>query len=384
VKRGGLLRVSAALGCVMSATVALGKPIDVRMLNENSVLARLPARMPSASEKVLTPQAAAQLATQWIATGRATNDPRAFGYAQQALAPWWTKADAPTEVMKVRARLHQLDHRFAQATADYQRLLRAQPDDAQARIELATLQNAQGQFDAARASCEHLTPAVSLLVRTVCHSQINVMTAPPTVALQALQTALSADRDGANPAVRAWAWSLLAQAHERVGDLAAAQRAFVRALTIDGNDGYARVLYADHLIARGRATDALALFTQPTNELSDAALLRVVHAAAQSKQPNAQTLVAQARDRLRAAAQRGEAPHARDEAYFALYVENKPRTALTAAQRNWSAQREMTDVLLLAHAAQAAGDDNAWYELQTWMRNTGFTHAALTRAKATA
>ena len=61
------------------------------------------------------------------------------------------------------------------------------------------------------------------------------------------------------------------------------------------------------------------------------------------------------RDRIAQANQRPEAKklHGREQAMFALFVEEAPARALALARGNVEQQREPLDLLLLAEAAQA-------------------------------
>ncbi len=83
-----------------------------------------------------------------------------------------------------------------------------------------------------------------------------------------------------------------------------------------------------------------------------------------SRKNNCRTpLLAESRARLRAAfaaeLQRGEAVHRREQARFLLEIEDQPRLSLAAALENWTVQHEPDDVLVLVHAAMAAGNPRA-------------------------
>jgi len=94
---------------------------------------------------------------------------------------------------------------------------------------------------------------------------------------------------------------------------------------------------------------------------------------------DAATPMALLRERLAAADRREPGRHAREQARFALDVEQKPREALRLAQANWGLQREPADALLLLRAALAAGKegDAARRELVATLRNNGWQDARL-------
>ena len=60
---------------------------------------------------------ALEVARAAIRDGRASADPRRYGQAQAALAPWWSIPDAPMNVRVLRAVIRQSLHDFAGAEA---------------------------------------------------------------------------------------------------------------------------------------------------------------------------------------------------------------------------------------------------------------------------
>ena len=75
---------------------------------------------------------ALQVARRNIEIGRSEADPRYYGYAQAALAPWWEQMPPPSEVLLLRAVLRQNRHDFAGALTDLQQVLVVRPRHAQA------------------------------------------------------------------------------------------------------------------------------------------------------------------------------------------------------------------------------------------------------------
>jgi Flp pilus assembly protein TadD len=141
-----LLVAGAAFARPPAATADPFVPAD-----DSEVLERLPvspldpeARRIQALRAELTRQPddlalAARLAWVYIETGRALSDPRYYGYAQGALAPWWAVADAPVPVLVLRATSRQRDHHFASALHDLSAAVRADPRNAQAWLTQATV-----------------------------------------------------------------------------------------------------------------------------------------------------------------------------------------------------------------------------------------------------
>ncbi len=94
---------------------------------------------------------------------------------------------------------------------------------------------------------------------------------------------------------------------------------------------------------------------------SDPVLLRLALAEAAARQGAAPSAVdtAELRARMAQAALRPDAAttHAREQAMFALFVDADAQRALQLARTNVELQREPIDLLLLAQAARAAGND---------------------------
>ena len=94
---------------------------------------------------------------------------------------------------------------------------------------------------------------------------------------------------------------------------------------------------------------------------------------ARLKTPNAAVDARVVRDVMAQANLRpgARATHAREQAMFALWVDNKPVAALALARENVRKQREPLDLLVLAHAARAAGDAKAIREADQLRQEMG-------------
>jgi 1,2-phenylacetyl-CoA epoxidase PaaB subunit len=82
-------------------------------------------------------------------------------------------------------------------------------------------------------------------------------------------------------------------------------------------------------------------------------------------------------DRFAAAALRGDTVHLREQARFALHLQDDARMALDLARRNWSVQKEAADVRILLEAAIAAHDHAATSAAVDWIRKTRLEDPAL-------
>ncbi|MBV7263641.1 tetratricopeptide repeat protein [Photobacterium sp. WH24] len=90
-----------------------------------------------------------------------------FSLADALMQPHLTAGSAP-EALYLWARIQQHQHDFRGAELTLRRLLEQQPDDASARLLLASVQTIQGKFGQARQSCLQLIGRSSMLVTAAC------------------------------------------------------------------------------------------------------------------------------------------------------------------------------------------------------------------------
>jgi len=156
---------------------ALGKPY--LPIDDGTVLERLPEKTDPSLREVKRLRAAlarnpgditlaASLARRAIEAGRETGDPRFFGQAQAALAPWWNESNPPAQALLLRATLKQSTHDFPGALADLDRLIAANPRAGQALLTRATVLTVQGRYAEARADCARIARLTMPLVTIAC------------------------------------------------------------------------------------------------------------------------------------------------------------------------------------------------------------------------
>ncbi|RYF05394.1 MAG: hypothetical protein EOO78_01350, partial [Oxalobacteraceae bacterium] len=174
---GGALVLSLA-GMVGVAAAAPTIPAD-----PNQVVERLPSRADPVQRELrrlrdqlaATPndlRLAGALAQRYIEQARIEGDPRYLGYAQAALAPWWTQAAPPDPVLVLRATLRQSTHQFPAALADLDQAVKRDSGNVQAWLTRATVQMVTGDLAAARASCMRLYSRAPALVVQTCLSSV--------------------------------------------------------------------------------------------------------------------------------------------------------------------------------------------------------------------
>jgi hypothetical protein len=129
-----------------------------------------------------------------------------------------------------------------------------------------------------------------------------------------------------------------------------------------------RAAYADLLLDHDRLRDVRDLLgTDPSQ--ADATLLRPRLRPARSAMESRCSPAIWSNASPRRAS--GDRTHLREQARFALEVEQDAARALDLAQRNFSVQREPADARVLLEAALAADDVHATQPVLDWFRETG-------------
>lgn len=318
--------------------------------------------------------AATRLAAAYIDQAAAEGDPRYVGYAQAALQPWWREPDPPPAVRVMRAIVLQYDHRFDDALADLDAAVRAVPDDAQAWAWITAIHLVRADLDRARQACERLAQITPDLVGAACHAQLDSLTGHATQAATALRAALHADPE-ADPALRLWALTRLAETEERRGDGAAAEHAYRDALALRLPDVYLLAAYADFLLDNGRAAEVMPLLMPQAR--ADVLLLRLAIAARATQDPKRDALARELAARFDAAHARGDTSHRKEESRFALALQGQADRALVLARANYEQQREVADARILLEAALAARQRVAAQPALSWMQATGIESPVL-------
>ncbi len=381
--------VLVALICQLP-TIASASPVYTPASRDTVLLrhAPRPASLPATSRA--DAPAAAIIARAAIESGRATGDPREFGRAQAALAPWWQVPVPPASLLLLRATLKQQKHDFSGALADLELLLKQAPRDAQAHLTRASIFLATGQPALAKRDCAALIAQASLLTLSTCVAAAGAVNGQAADALASLNRALSRAAE-APIAERLWARTLLAEVAAAQGDKTAAAAAFDTALGEAGaaniSDPYLLAAAADFWLDSGAAARVPPLLNDHT--ANDGLLLRLalaqdalVASGNRTLTPERNASVQALRERQALARARGETFHAREEGRFALYLEHDAPRALALAQQNWASQREPADARLLLEAAAAAGRPAAAEPVKSWMQSTGIEDQHLNAALA--
>jgi tetratricopeptide (TPR) repeat protein len=298
-----------------------------------------------------------RFARQAIECSRTEADPRYLGRAQAALAPWWNLADAPAELLVLRATIRQSQHDFTTALADLDLALKQAPNNAQAWLTRATVSSVLGDFTGARRACLPLAQLAPGLVALTAAANISSLNGNAERACSSLRDALAA-ASGANKSERVWALTVLSETAARLGNQNEAEKLFKDALRLAPNDAYLQGAYADLLLEQNRNGKVIELLRDAR---SDGLLLRLTLAESKLR-PKPRSLdehIANLAARFEEGQRRGDFVHLREEARFELELRRSPQKALPLALQNWRVQHEPADARLLLECAVAADAPSA-------------------------
>jgi Tfp pilus assembly protein PilF len=314
---------------------------------------------------------ALRLAGLYIARARIDADPRQLGRAQAVLAPWWNAAEPPVPVLVLRATIEQSNHVFADARTDLERALAREPDNAQAWLTLATVQQVTGEFAGAGESCRRLANIAIAIVAVTCQASLDGVSGRAGQAYDALDRVLaeSAVARGSDAAsLRTWATTLQAELAERLARPSDADRLFRAIRALDPRDAYTIAAYADFLLDEERYAEVLALIPRETP--IDTLLLRRAQAAERTGAADAASTAEDLGQRFAALRARGDRVHLREEARYTLEIRKSPDAALALALENWRVQKEPLDARIALEAALAAHRPEAAADVLNWIAST--------------
>lgn len=315
-----------------------------------------------------------QLAQSFLELGRAAGDPRFTAYAQSTLLPWMTATPIPEPVLVLQATALQNQHQFPAAMALLDRAMQLNPGDPQVWLTRATIFALRNDVGNARRACARLARTADALVALTCLSGIDSRNGRLGTSYKALRQVYADDERLPAP-LRVWTLTQLADMAERLGDDDAAQRYLRSALRVAPADSFTLAAYADLLIRAARYREAIDLLRG--REAQDNLLLRLAIAGHRLQSAAGAHWAQLYADRVEAARRDGDTVHIREQARFALEVQQDAPRALALAERNWSQQREPADLRIYWRAARAAGAAAHETVLRQWLSATHYEDATL-------
>lgn len=295
-------------------------------------------------------------------------DPRYLGYAEAVLAPWWNMPTPSVDVQVLRASLRQFRHDFDGAISDLTQVIEREPQHTQALILRAIIHIVQARYAQARTDCQALRQAGDVLIGTGCEAMVDGLTGKAAQGYATLNNALT-KASGVPSSQKLWVQIRLAELAQRLGHTMIAESHFKQALALGIEDTFLLAAYADLLLEQKRSAEVVSLLRDKSR--SDVLLLRLMFAERELNLPSATKREAALAARYAAAQLRGETVHQQEEARFVLRVHGDVKKALMLARENWKVQREPRDAQIFLEAAIAANDITAAQPVLQWLEESG-------------
>lgn len=314
-----------------------------------------PARTSNLSDAQLANIEKQALAAYRIAAN--TQEQRAYGHTLAILQRWPAQQEKTAIIHILYASVLQHEHQFKEALSHLDAALIKDPSNAQAWLMRAQINLVIADYDTARENCNVLSTLVQPAIAINCLAQVDALTGNAQRSLDIVENLLSDNRD-LSLQDYAELFTSAASFAARLGKVEDAIRYYQTTLQIAPEQPYVLVHFGQLLLDQSRYNDVIALFaTRDERSLPDEQKILYTRALSMSGEAqdidHANALKASLEERFDAAFKRQEALPNKAYAQFALYLGNDPKSALTAARENWALQKEPSDTLLLALAAQA-------------------------------
>jgi predicted Zn-dependent protease len=301
----------------------------------------------------------------------ASQEQRAYGHTLAVLERWPEEQEKSAIIHILMAAVLQHDHNFNAALFHLDAALGKEPASAQAWLMRAQINLVTADYDTARDSCKVLSTLVRRAVGVNCLAQVDALTGNAQQSLSSVESMLTENRDLSRLDYTELFTSAAGFA-QRLGKIEDATRYYNAAWQLAPEQPYVLVHYAQLLLDQSRYEDVIALFSPHLERaLSDEQKILYARALAMSGErqylDRAKAIKENLDETFSAAFKRAEALPNKVYAQYALYLSNEPEKALAAARANWELQKEPSDTLLLALAAQANDAQTEMAVLARWL-----------------
>lgn len=371
-RKGGLLPLSAALLCTSLCAGHFASAQETSQADDLAPIVRSLAasdpelvRLRKLQDYLKTQpddlRTTVWTAQKFVAKGKEENDGRYFGYAEALIAPWMATKDVHLAVTLIMADILQYRHAF---DAALELLVGPQPrsrEGVAAILMRANLRQIQGTFATAKQDCRLLMQDVKTMA-DICELSLSSLTGELDPSQEKLTELLR--RTQLPSEIKIWAVGKLADMLVRQGRPLEALT-YLQEASIAGSSSAMQVQLQDLLLYLERPAEVLKLISVDVK--SDGLQLRRLRALKMMGQnwrgPTSKKLLQSI------AGTPGDTanPHARELAYFHLYLTEDASSAYQAALANWQQQKEPIDTRLLIETAYKAEKLDEVGEAITWI-----------------
>ncbi len=311
------------------------------------------------------------VATHLVTLAQETQQTKYYDYALTLINKYRSRKDLTTDFLVLSAHINQYDHNFDVAINDLHKVLSTQKDHVQANFTLSAILTLRGNYSASNKHCKKLASASRLILSAVCSANNIAMTGQLKRAYSITSSLYRLDHKNSD-SVKQWMLLSLTDMAVRLGYNDQATKYFKDGLRKYPDNVPLQVAYTDFLIETDKSPTVVKLLDR--KNLDTLLLLRLVRAQ-QIANPSATLTQSKLVDsifesKFRKTDYTESSKHAREFAYYHLYIKKNPKLALHYALHNWRQQKEPIDYLLLARAAGEANNRRALKVVLSWIDNT--------------
>ncbi|WP_372798421.1 hypothetical protein [Litorivivens sp.] len=295
---------------------------------------------------------------------QSTGNARFLGAAKSAIAAWEAVDQPPPAVWLLRGRIAQTEHRFAEAARDLARFNRVHSGVTEALLLEADAWRRTGEIAAAKTACMRIALNGRMDLAQYCSAEILLSVGQPEAALALIQPILL-NAKSLPQAEQQWASAIHADLLYATSSIEGAAEVWAT-IAADGNAPLTyQLAYADVLLSLSRFEDVVSLLGDNTQ--TSAALLRVTLAATRLERDDAGSMRLTLQRRLEVSALTSTAQlHLREQALYALWLDDDACKALQFALRNWELQKGWEDAALVQRIANSLNDSAIIQQISRW------------------
>ncbi|RLZ07238.1 tetratricopeptide repeat protein [Acinetobacter sp. 2JN-4] len=267
----------------------------------------------------------------------------------------------------LQTRIAQANHDFDEAEETLQHILKSNPKNSNAILQLANIYRLQGKFSDSLALCHQLNDKDVEWYQAGCVLQVDAMTSsfsnlkPKTDEI--LQSTIRLSKND-----KQWMGNILLEIATRFNDQNLAQKS-IPLLSVNNLPN--TLAKSNWYISQKQYLSALNILKE--YRYHDGALYRIILSKQKISDPSAQKDLNELTQRVEKLLKDKDHIHLREQAQY-LWIAKKYNEGLKIAEQNWDMQRESEDFEVYAALAIDSNSKNSAEKLLNWSKKTGYRH----------
>ncbi|WP_335950952.1 tetratricopeptide repeat protein [Acinetobacter beijerinckii] len=281
-----------------------------------------------------------------------------------------SKNPSDVENKLLATRLAQANHDFSTAEKTLKEILKSQPNQYDAILQLANIYRLQGQFDQSLSLCNQLSDSEVKWYQAGCILQVEAMTKSYSD-LKPKADELLKETSRLSKNDKQWFGNILLEVATRFND----QQLATQAIPLLATDNLPNTLAkANWYIAQQQYQTAITIL-EPYR-YHDGALYRIILAKQKLADSSSNQDLSELSLRVQTLLKQQDHIHLREQAQY-LWISKQYQEGLKIAAKNWDMQRENEDFEVYAALAIESKNQNSAEKLLNWSKKTGYQNPML-------